>query len=99
MGGALVFISAPVYWLGLVFLYLFANDIGVVKVFPGVRANDRISFDLSPGEIHALVGENGAGKTTLMKILYGLHRPDSGCIEIRDQAIAILDQQHREATL
>src|SRR3954470_7822408 len=36
MGGALVFISAPVYWLGLVALYLFANDIGVVKVFPGV---------------------------------------------------------------
>jgi len=36
MGGALVFISAPVYWLGLVLLYLFANDIGVVKVFPGV---------------------------------------------------------------
>src|SRR3954471_13757208 len=36
MGGALVFISAPVYWLGLVLLYLFANDIGVVKIFPGV---------------------------------------------------------------
>jgi len=36
MGGALVAISAPVYWLGLVSLYLFANDIGVVKIFPGV---------------------------------------------------------------
>ncbi len=35
MGGALVAISAPVYWLGLVSLYLFANDIGVFKVFPG----------------------------------------------------------------
>ena len=35
MGGALVLISAPVYWLGLVCLYLFANDIGVWHIFPG----------------------------------------------------------------
>src|SRR5436190_17428731 len=35
MGGALVAISAPVYWLGLVMLYLFANDIGLVHIFPG----------------------------------------------------------------
>jgi peptide/nickel transport system permease protein len=35
MGGALVAISAPVYWLGLVSLYLFADDIGLVKIFPG----------------------------------------------------------------
>ncbi len=35
MGGALVAISAPVYWLGLVSLYLFASDIGVLKIFPG----------------------------------------------------------------
>jgi peptide/nickel transport system permease protein len=38
MGGALVAISAPVYWLGLVSLYLFANDIGVVRIFPGAGA-------------------------------------------------------------
>jgi len=35
MGTALVFISAPVYWLGLVMLYLFSNDIGKVHIFPG----------------------------------------------------------------
>ena len=35
MGGALLAISAPVYWLGLVGLYLFANDIGVIKIFDG----------------------------------------------------------------
>jgi ABC-type uncharacterized transport system ATPase subunit len=62
---------------------------GITKVFPGVRANDQVTFDLAPGEIHALVGENGAGKTTLMKILYGLYRPDSGTIRLRDQAVAI----------
>ena len=57
----------------------------ITKVFPGVRANDRITFDLASGEIHALVGENGAGKTTLMKILYGLYRPDSGAILIKEE--------------
>ena len=55
---------------------------GIVKQFPGVLANDRIDFDVRAGEIHALLGENGAGKTTLMKILYGLYRPDDGCILI-----------------
>jgi ABC-type uncharacterized transport system ATPase subunit len=62
---------------------------GITKVFPGVRANDQVTFDLAPGEIHALVGENGAGKTTLMKILYGLYRPDSGTIRLRDEAVTI----------
>jgi simple sugar transport system ATP-binding protein len=53
---------------------------GVSKAFPGILANDAITFDLKEGEIHALLGENGAGKTTLVGILYGLHRPDAGCI-------------------
>jgi simple sugar transport system ATP-binding protein len=55
---------------------------GIVKEFPGVRANDGVDFELRPGEIHALLGENGAGKTTLMNVLAGLVRPDSGTIEI-----------------
>ena len=61
----------------------------ITKRFPGVTANDGVSFDLRAGEIHALVGENGAGKTTLMKILYGLHRPDSGTILVRGAPVSI----------
>jgi len=62
---------------------------GITKQFPGVRANDRISFDVRAGEIHALLGENGAGKSTLMKILYGLYKPDAGEILINGAPIKI----------
>jgi ABC-type uncharacterized transport system ATPase subunit len=61
----------------------------ITKNFPGVVANDRVSFDLRAGEVHALVGENGAGKTTLMKILYGLYRPDSGSISVEGTEVSI----------
>ncbi|MCQ2547694.1 MAG: ABC transporter ATP-binding protein [Clostridia bacterium] len=46
--------------------------------FPGVLANDNVSFDIKKGEVFALVGENGAGKSTLMNILYGINTPTSG---------------------
>ena len=62
---------------------------GITKRFPGVLANDHISFDVQAGEIHALLGENGAGKSTLMKILYGLYKPDEGEILVNDAPIKI----------
>jgi len=54
----------------------------VSKSFGGVRALADVSFDLQPGEVHALVGENGSGKSTLIKTITGAHRPDSGTLEI-----------------
>jgi len=62
---------------------------GIVKDFPGVRANDGVDFELRRGEIHALLGENGAGKTTLMNVLTGLYRPDAGSIELEGERVAL----------
>lgn len=50
----------------------------ISKAFGGSHALRDVSFSLSPGSVHALMGENGAGKSTLMKILAGVHQPDSG---------------------
>ncbi len=66
----------------------------ISKAFPGVLANDRITFEVASGEIHALVGENGAGKTTLMRILYGLERSDAGRIFWDGRPVEIPSAQH-----
>jgi ABC-type uncharacterized transport system ATPase subunit len=61
---------------------------GIRKEFPGVVANDDVTFDLRRGEVHALLGENGAGKSTLMNILYGLYRPDAGEIRLNGKPVS-----------
>jgi ABC-type uncharacterized transport system ATPase subunit len=63
----------------------------VTKRFPGVLANDQVSFSLKEGEILAFLGENGAGKSTLMNILYGLYTQDEGEIEVRGTPAEIND--------
>jgi ABC-type sugar transport system ATPase subunit len=59
---------------------------GISKQFGATRALDGVDFDVMSGEIHALVGENGAGKSTLVRILGGVHRPDTGVIAVEGQA-------------
>lgn len=60
----------------------------ISKSFAGVHALRDASFDLRPGEVHALLGENGAGKSTLIKIITGVHHPDSGEIRLNGQPVA-----------
>jgi simple sugar transport system ATP-binding protein len=63
--------------------------VGITKRFPGVVANDDITFDVRRGEVHCLLGENGAGKSTLMGILSGIQRPDSGRILVDGEEVDI----------
>ncbi|MBO2527600.1 MAG: heme ABC transporter ATP-binding protein, partial [Clostridiales bacterium] len=55
--------------------------LNITKRFPGIIANDNITLQLKPGEIHALLGENVAGKSTLMSVLFGLYQPEEGIIK------------------
>ena len=50
----------------------------ITKRFGDVLANDRVSFTVGPGTIHAIIGENGAGKSTAMRIAYGFYTSDDG---------------------
>ena len=59
---------------------------GLTKAYPGVVANDHVSFTIGAGEVHALLGENGAGKSTLVKMIYGLVKPDSGTMTLNGAA-------------
>ena len=61
--------------------------VGISKRFGVIRALTDVSFEARAGEIHAIVGENGAGKSTLMKVLSGLHQPDSGEIEVAGRPV------------
>ena len=60
---------------------------GVTKRFGGTLAVHEIDLDFRHGEIHALLGANGAGKSTLIKLLAGVHEPDSGSINLGGERI------------
>jgi rhamnose transport system ATP-binding protein len=63
----------------------------ITKSFGAVRALKGVSFDLRPGEVHALLGENGAGKSTLIKVMTGAHLPEGGTMKIAGKDIEHLN--------
>lgn len=60
----------------------------IVKKFPGVIAVNNVTLEIKKGEIHGLLGQNGAGKSTFLKILYGVHKPDSGEIYLHGKKVS-----------
>ncbi|MGH2636829.1 MAG: sugar ABC transporter ATP-binding protein, partial [Actinomycetota bacterium] len=62
---------------------------GISKRFDATQALAGVSLPVYPGEIHALLGENGAGKSTLIKIMTGIHHPDSGSILLDEQLVTL----------
>lgn len=68
---------------------------GISKSFGGVRALDNVDFEVFSGEVHALLGGNGAGKSTILKVLNGIHKPDSGSIQVGEKYL--IESQPKEA--
>ena len=63
------------------------KDISIA--FGGIKAVDRVSVDLHPGEVVGLLGHNGAGKSTLIKCLSGAYKADSGDVFINGEKVVI----------
>jgi rhamnose transport system ATP-binding protein len=68
----------------------------ISKRFDATQALEDVSLALYPGEVHALIGENGAGKSTLIKIMTGVHRPDTGTILLDGKPIQIANSQEAQ---
>jgi len=66
---------------------------GMSKSFPGVHALDKVSINIRPGTVHALMGENGAGKSTLMKCLFGIYESDDGEIILDGRRVRFEDSR------
>lgn len=69
----------------------------ITKRYPGVVANQSVSLNVLPGEIHAVLGENGAGKSTLMKVIYGSVKPDEGAVMFNGRLVHVRNPQEARA--
>ncbi len=72
--------------------------LGLSKSFAATQALKDMSLTVLPGEVHAIVGENGAGKSTLIKIMTGVHQPDTGTIRVDGQPVAFRSTQEAQDT-
>lgn len=79
--------------VGMTAINLAVDMQGIVKHFGGVKALQGVDFRVEAGEIHALLGGNGAGKSTILKVLNGVHVPDSGSIEICGTKISAMSPE------
>ena len=70
---------------------------GISKSFGAVAALTDVDLDVAPGQVVAIVGDNGAGKSTLVKVLAGVHRPDSGTITFGDRPVSVPDPAAAQA--
>jgi ABC-type sugar transport system ATPase subunit len=70
---------------------------GVTKTYGALRALSEVSFDLRPGEVHALLGHNGAGKSTMVKVLSGLVHPDAGTVLIDGEEVSPRNPRQAQA--
>jgi simple sugar transport system ATP-binding protein len=71
--------------------------IEISKRFGDLLANDGVSVDLMPHEIHALLGENGAGKSTFVKVMYGLIQPSSGELRWQGEKVELANPAQARA--
>jgi len=62
----------------------------IVKSFGGAKALAGVSLTVKSGEVHCIAGENGSGKSTLIKIMSGVHAPDSGLIRLGEKTFEAL---------
>ena len=67
------------------------------KSFGGIVAVEDLSLEVNRGEIVALVGDNGAGKSTIVKIIAGMHQPNSGEIRLAGELVHFIDPSQSQA--
>jgi rhamnose transport system ATP-binding protein len=70
--------------------------VDISKRFDATQALEGVSLTLYPGEVHAVIGENGAGKSTLIKIMTGVHRPDTGEILLDGKPVQVRNSQEAQ---
>ncbi len=70
--------------------------VNISKRFDATQALEDVSLTLYPGEVHAVIGENGAGKSTLIKIMTGVHRPDTGEILLDGKPVHVRNSQEAQ---